>query len=90
MSLVGKSANQDSATCLPDTAGSKYLVVSGFLWASISFYGVIVIVALWIAILLTILCFFKIFKVARALLLPYILWVNFATALNVSLWILNP
>jgi benzodiazapine receptor len=54
------------------------------------FYGFIVIVALWIAILLTILRFFKISKVAGALLLPYILWVKFAMALNVSIWILNP
>ena len=54
------------------------------------FYGVIVIVALWIAILFTILHFFKISTAAGALLLPYILWVSFATALNVSIWVLNP
>jgi len=53
-------------------------------------YGVIVIVALWIAILFTILHFFKISTAAGALLLPYILWVSFATALNVSIWMLNP
>jgi len=53
-------------------------------------YGVIVIVALWIAILFTILHFFKISTAAGALLLPYILWVSFATALNVSIWVLNP
>ena len=52
-------------------------------------YGVIVIVALWIAILFTILRFFKISTPAGALLLPYILWVSFATALNVSIWMLN-
>ena len=52
-------------------------------------YGVIVIVGLWITILFTILRFFKISTPAGALLLPYILWVSFATALNVSIWMLN-
>ena len=53
-------------------------------------YGVIVIVALWIAILFTILKFFKVSSASGALLLPYILWVSFAAVLNVSVWILNP
>lgn len=53
-------------------------------------YGVIVIAALWIAILFTILKFFKVSSVAAVLLLPYILWVTFAAVLNVSIWVLNP
>ena len=66
------------------------------LWSVIFFglqspvYGVIVIVALWIAILLTILKFSKISFLATVLLLPYILWVSFAAVLNVSIWLLNP
>jgi len=66
------------------------------LW-SVAFFGVrspllglIDIVLLWIAILLTIKSFFKILKTAALLLLPYILWVSFAVLLNFSLWILNP
>lgn len=53
-------------------------------------YGVIVIVALWVAILLTILRFFNISTTAGILLLPYILWVTFAAVLNVSILVLNP
>jgi benzodiazapine receptor len=53
-------------------------------------YGVIVIAALWVAILLTILKFFKVSSVATVLMLPYILWVTFAAVLNVSIWVLNP
>jgi len=53
-------------------------------------YGVIVIAALWVAILLTILKFFKVSSVAAVLMLPYILWVTFAAVLNVSIWVLNP
>jgi len=66
------------------------------LWSVVFFglqsplYGVIVIVALWIAILFTILQFFRISTVAGALLLPYIGWVSFAAALNISILVLNP
>ena len=53
-------------------------------------YGIIVIAALWIAIIVTIVKFFRISTLAGALLLPYIVWVTFAAALNVSIFILNP
>lgn len=53
------------------------------------FAALIVIIIMWIAILLTILTFFKISTVAAVLLIPYILWVSFATILNFSLWMLN-
>ena len=53
-------------------------------------YGFIVIIILWLAILLTILLFARISAVAAWLLVPYILWVSFASALNISIWVLNP
>ena len=53
-------------------------------------YGVIVIVILWLMILLTILKFSRISAAAAWLLVPYILWVSFASALNISILILNP
>jgi benzodiazapine receptor len=54
------------------------------------FYGVVVIIALWIAILFTVLKFFKVSLWASVLLWPYLLWVSFAAILNVSVWLLNP
>lgn len=51
--------------------------------------GLIEIVVLWIAILLTILSFYKISITASMLLIPYILWVSFASVLNFYLWRLN-
>ena len=48
-----------------------------------------VIVLLWAAIVLTILVFTKISKVAAWLLVPYILWVSFAAYLNLAIFILN-
>ena len=47
------------------------------------------IILLWIAILMTIIAFWRISKAATYLLIPYILWVSFAIALNASLWHLN-
>lgn len=49
-------------------------------------YAFIEIIILWLAILLTIVNFYKISKLATYLLLPYILWVSFAGYLNYSIW----
>lgn len=48
-----------------------------------------VIVALWGMIVATTAAFFRLQPVAGALLLPYLLWTTFATALNGSIWWLN-
>jgi benzodiazapine receptor len=53
------------------------------------FYGLIVIVLLWFVLLLTIIKFHKIDKKAGFLLIPYILWVTIAAALNYFILILN-
>jgi tryptophan-rich sensory protein len=53
------------------------------------YYAFVEIVLLWLAILLTILKFRKISKIASYLLFPYILWVSFAMLLNYYIWILN-
>lgn len=65
------------------------------LW-SIIFFGLhnpglafLGIVFLWLAILATIVLFYKISKRAAHLLLPYILWVSFAAYLNYAIWALN-
>lgn len=47
------------------------------------------IVALWILILLTIIKFYKISKMAAYMLIPYILWVSFASYLSFSVFLLN-
>ncbi|MFC2025212.1 TspO/MBR family protein [Chloroflexota bacterium] len=66
------------------------------LWSAVFFglesplYGIIIIIALWAAILLTILMFFRLSLLAGWLLLPYIGWVTFAAILNIYIFILNP
>ncbi|MCX7784825.1 MAG: tryptophan-rich sensory protein [candidate division WOR-3 bacterium] len=52
--------------------------------------GFFVIIALWLLILLTIIHFTNISIAAGILLIPYILWVSFASVLNFMLWQLNP
>jgi benzodiazapine receptor len=71
-------------------------LVLNALWSVVFFglhsplWGAVVILALWVAILLTIIRFFKLSTAAGALLLPYILWVSFASALNIAILVLNP
>jgi len=51
--------------------------------------GLVVIVILWLAILWTIAKFWRIDERAGWLLVPYIVWVTIATALNAGVWLLN-
>jgi tryptophan-rich sensory protein len=51
--------------------------------------ALIEIFVLWLMIYETLLKFIKINKVAGYLLVPYLLWVSFATILNASIWWLN-
>lgn len=48
------------------------------------------IVLLWLALLATIIQFWKVSVLAGSLLVPYLAWVTFASALNWTLWRLNP
>jgi tryptophan-rich sensory protein len=65
------------------------------LW-SILFFGlhspglaVIEIILLWIAILATLVTFWKRSTWAGGLLVPYLAWVSFAAVLNVAIWRMN-
>jgi benzodiazapine receptor len=71
-------------------------LVLNVLW-SVAFFGlhwpfvaVLVIVALLAAIVATMMSFWPFSKRAAYLLIPYLLWVSFAMALNISISILNP
>jgi tryptophan-rich sensory protein len=55
-----------------------------------TFSGLLVIVALWLCIAATMVAFWRISKASGWLLVPYILWVSFATLLNLSVFLLNP
>ena len=70
-------------------------LVLNILW-SVIFFGLrspgiafFEILMLWVAILYTIVNFYRRSKPAAYLLIPYILWVSFAALLNFSIWQLN-
>lgn len=48
------------------------------------------VVLLWVLITMTLGLFWRIRPLAGALLIPYLAWVTFASALNYSIWKLNP
>ena len=53
------------------------------------FWAFIEILFLWMAILVTLVLFFRVSRFAGFMLVPYLAWVTFATILNFSIWQLN-
>ena len=52
--------------------------------------GLVILGALNLAVLLTVVLFWKVRRVAGLLLLPYLAWIAFATVLNWQFLVLNP
>lgn len=48
------------------------------------------VILLWMLIAATLLAFWRVRMLAGILLMPYLMWVSFAAALNYTLWQLNP
>lgn len=48
------------------------------------------VMLLWVLIVLTIIAFWRIQRLAALLLVPYLLWVSFAGLLNYTVWQMNP
>ena len=70
-------------------------LVFNFFWSIIFFgfeqylFAFIWLLVLWILILVTIIRFYEISKVAAYLLIPYLVWVTFAAYLNLGIYLLN-
>ncbi|MBV9548678.1 MAG: tryptophan-rich sensory protein [Alphaproteobacteria bacterium] len=66
-----------------------------FLWSAIFFslhlilWALVDLAALWLAILATLILFWRRDRIAGLLLVPYLAWVSFAFALNLAIWQLN-
>ncbi len=79
-------------------AGKFFLIqlALNFIWSPIFFglrapaLGLIIIVSMWIFIVLTMKKFYPLSRPAAYLLVPYLLWVTFATMLNAAIVLLNP
>ena len=72
-----------------------YQLILNFLWSWVffglhqPFLALITIIVLWVSIFTAIKYFYKISKMSAYLLIPYILWVSFASVLNLFIVILN-
>ncbi|KAH8938172.1 hypothetical protein BDL97_16G068100 [Sphagnum fallax] len=72
-----------------------FQLLLNFLWTPIFFawhrfdLALVEIVILWLAIAVTIYLFWHVHTIAAYLLVPYILWVTVATALNWYIWLYN-
>lgn len=70
-------------------------LIANFFWSFIFFnqhqiaLAFAEIIVLWLLILLTIFSFAKVSKLAAWLLVPYIIWVSFASILTYTIWQLN-
>lgn len=51
--------------------------------------GLIEIAGLWLAIVATVVSFARVSRVAAVLMLPYLAWTTFASALNGAIWWMN-
>jgi benzodiazapine receptor len=52
-------------------------------------WGFAVIVGLWVAVLATMVAFWRVVPAAGWMMVPYQLWITFAGALNLAIWRLN-
>ncbi len=60
-----------------------------FRW-QLGWVAVIDIVLLWLAVGVTFVAFYRLRKIAAFLLIPYWLWISFATILTIVIWRSNP
>jgi translocator protein len=70
-------------------------LVFNALWSAL-FFGMkrpglaaVDVAALWLSIGATIIAFFPISALAASLLVPYLVWVSFASVLNIAIWRMN-
>jgi translocator protein len=92
--ILQKTKEQKTKDKTPYILFGAQLILN-FFWTLIFFglknivFAIIEIIAMWVLILLTILSFKKYSKTAAYLMIPYLLWVTFATFLTLSIYVLN-
>jgi len=95
MAAAGARAATQPDAALAMALWSLQIAFNG-LWTPVFFglqkirLGMVVLVALWISVLLTLLALWQVDMIAGLLFVPYLIWVTIAGALNASVWRLNP
>jgi translocator protein len=91
---VWRSAGSLRAAAIPLGLWSAQLVLNA-IWPGVFFginefgLAIPVIIALVVAVVATIIAFERVDRIAAWLLVPYLVWILYATALNVALWLMN-
>ncbi len=86
---AGKAETQKALTLYAVQLALNFLWPLVFFRAEKWLAAFLVLIALWVAIFLTIRAFSKIKESAGDPLLPYLLWVSFAGYLNLGIYLLN-
>ena len=92
--LVWRAAGWPDAAAALAVYGIQLLLNAG--WSPMFFglrrpdWAFYELLGLWASILATIVVFYPISSMAALLLVPYLFWVTFAGALNLSIWRRNP
>lgn len=89
--LVYRTAGLEGAGA---TALTVYVIHLGFNagWSAVFFglrkigWGLVEVLGLWASIVATMVVFYPINPIATYLLIPYLCWVSFASALNFAIW----
>ncbi len=72
-----------------------YQLIVNFLWPTFFFnfgwylFSFLWLVLLWVLVLIMIIRFYNISKLAGILQIPYLIWLTFAGYLNLGVWLLN-
>lgn len=94
MGIADHVVSQQGETGQIQRARTIYRIQLGLnaLWSVLFFgrrspiAGLVEIVFLWVAIVMTIVAFARISRPAALLLVPYLLWTSFAVILNAAIW----
>lgn len=92
--LIWKEVHNNNRSKLPLWLFGIQLGLN-FIWSGLffslqnPFLGMIDICLLLLTLIITTVVFWDINKIAGLLMVPYLIWVSYATSLNIAIWILN-
>jgi benzodiazapine receptor len=91
--LVWRKAGLAGATVPLPVFALQLLLNAAWSWLFFGLHQVgvalVEIALLWLSIVATIVLFWRLSPASGLLMIPYLLWVSFATALNLAIWRLN-